>query len=152
MSLEACQRCASTGLCLPSLHTGFPQLIILICTSPHTLPCATPCVISSAKGQLYGSQRCTFLADQRKSSGSPVLSWHLLYRGGRLMLTVISGVTATGIGGRWAGIRCLQMLAQQPGPMGGEVCELIRQRDPESPLLRQAPASQHAWLSLRHNF
>ena len=52
------------------------------------------------------------------------------------MLSVITAATATGIGGRWAGSRCLQMLASQPGPMGGEVCELIRQRDPESPLLR----------------
>lgn len=57
-------------------------------------------------------------------------------RGGRLMLSVITAVTATGVGGRWAGNRCLQMLAHQPGPMGGEVCELIKQRDPESPLLR----------------
>ena len=56
------------------------------------------------------------------------------------MLSVITAVTATGIGGRWAGNRCLQMLAYQPGPMGGEVCELIKQRDPESPLLRWVSA------------
>ncbi len=52
------------------------------------------------------------------------------------MLSIVTAVGATGVGGRWAGNRCLQMLAHQPGPMGGEVCELIKQRDPESPLLR----------------
>ena len=60
----------------------------------------------------------------------------LLCRGGRLMLTILSFPYATAVGGRHAGKRCLHMLAQQPGPMGGEVCELIRERDPESPLLR----------------
>lgn len=52
------------------------------------------------------------------------------------MLTILSFPYATAVGGRHAGKRCLHMLAQQPGPMGGEVCELIRERDPDSPLLR----------------
>ncbi len=52
------------------------------------------------------------------------------------MLSVMTALGARGVGSRWAGDRCLQMLAHQPGPMGGEVCELIKQRDPESPLLR----------------
>ncbi len=52
------------------------------------------------------------------------------------MLSLIAAAASTGIAGRWANEYCLQMLAQQPGPMGGEVCELIRQRDPEYPLLR----------------
>ena len=60
----------------------------------------------------------------------------LLCRGGRLMLTILSFPYATAVGGRHAGKRCLHMLAQQPGPMGGEVCELIRERDPDSSLLR----------------
>ena len=59
-----------------------------------------------------------------------------LCRAGRLMLTILSFPYATVIGGRHAGKRCLHMLAQQPGPMGGEVCELIRERDPDSRLLR----------------
>ena len=69
-------------------------------------------------------------------------SCYLVYRGGRLLATIVVAAAATGTGGRWAGKRCLQLLANQPGPMGGEVCEIIRQRDPESPLLR--------WASLCH--
>lgn len=61
------------------------------------------------------------------------------------MLSLVSAAASAGIAGRWANNHCLQMLMQQPGPMGGEVCELIRQRDPEYPLLRW---TQHLQLHL----
>ena len=52
------------------------------------------------------------------------------------MLSLMAAIGAREVGRGWAGNRCLQMMAHQPGPLGGEVCELIKQRDPESPLLR----------------
>ena len=57
-------------------------------------------------------------------------------RMGRLMLAGMTAMTSAAIGDSFSGQRSLRLLAQQPGPMGGEVCELIRKRDPSHPLLR----------------
>ena len=79
--------------------------------------------------------RGVYLTSQEVDHGT------FLCRGGRLMLTILTFPYATAIGGHHAGKHCLQMLVRQPGPMGGEVCELIRERNPDSPLLRLSRSS-----------
>ncbi|BDA47718.1 hypothetical protein COCOBI_10-5690 [Coccomyxa sp. Obi] len=61
------------------------------------------------------------------------------YRAFRLAAAVGTGVWAGEHSRVVSGEACLKLLVALPTPLGGEVAALIRERDPDSPLLRNAP-------------
>ncbi|CAL8471823.1 g11365 [Coccomyxa elongata] len=61
------------------------------------------------------------------------------YRAFRLAAAVGTGLWAGERSREPSGIACLKLLVALPTPLGGEVASLIRERDPDSPLLRNTP-------------